>query len=56
MKMRRKKKMDYKALAACQKPNEKPFVVSIYIYFDKDVVISNLERFKRKYKDSVKTI
>lgn len=44
--------MDYKALAVCQKPNEKPFVVSIYIYFDKDVVISNLERFKRKYKDT----
>lgn len=36
--------MDYKALAVCQKPNEKPFVVSIYTYFDKDVVISNLER------------
>ncbi|MCI8384535.1 MAG: hypothetical protein HFJ33_06750 [Clostridia bacterium] len=44
--------MDYKALAVCQKPNEKPFVVSIYTYFDKDVVISNLERFKRKYKDT----
>lgn len=44
--------MDYNALAVCQKPNEKPFVVSIYTYFDKDVVISNLERFKRKYKDT----
>ena len=44
--------MDYNALAVRQRPNEKPFVVSIYTYFDKDVVISNLERFKRKYKDT----
>lgn len=42
--------MDYNALAVCQKPNEKPFVVSIYTYFDKDVVLSCLERFKRQYK------
>lgn len=42
--------MDYNALAVCQKPNEKPFVVSIYTYFDKDVVLSCLERFKRQYE------
>lgn len=44
--------MNYNALAVCQKPNEKPFVVSVYTYFDKDVVISSLERFKRNYKNT----
>lgn len=42
--------MVYNALAVCQKPNEKPFIVSIYTYFDKDVVLSCLQRFKRQYK------
>lgn len=44
--------MSYNAIAVCQKPNEKPFIVSVYAYFDKDVVISSLERFKRHYKDT----
>ena len=45
--------MKYNALVVCQNSSDrkpKPFIVSVYSYFDKDVVISDLEKYR--YKDS----
>ena len=47
--------MKYNALVVCQNSSDrkpKPFIVSVYSYFDKDVVISDLERFKKIYKNT----